>query len=173
MLRVILYDLDGTLMETAPEIADAVNDTLRRRGHAPAPAGLVRSWVGDGARALQGKALAHAGEPASAVETAWPAFANDDAERCGTNSLVHDGVHTMLQRRRDQGLQQVLLTNEEAAFARPMPPSAKPASVITHAAGSGHAARLDVDGGGLPDNIAGMAWAGADTCAGAPGRPGG
>ena len=28
MLRVILYDLDGTLVETAPEIADAVNDTL-------------------------------------------------------------------------------------------------------------------------------------------------
>ncbi len=118
MLRVILYDLDGTLMETAPEIADAVNDTLRRRGHPQAPDALVRSWIGDGARALLGKALAHAGEPASAVEAAWPAFSTDYAARCGTNSLVHDGVRPMLQRLRDQGLQQVLLTNKESAFAQ-------------------------------------------------------
>lgn len=116
MLRVILFDLDGTLMETAPEIADAVNDTLRRRGHAPAPQALVRSWIGDGARALLGKALAHAGEPASAVDTAWDGFSDDYAERCGTNSLVHDGVRPMLQRLRAQGLRQVLLTNKETAF---------------------------------------------------------
>ena len=118
MLRVILYDLDGTLMETAPEIADAINDTLRRRGHATAPDALVRGWIGDGARALLGKALAHAGEPASAVDAAWAGFADDYAARCGTNSLVHDGVRPMLQRLRDQGLQQVLLTNKEEAFAR-------------------------------------------------------
>jgi phosphoglycolate phosphatase len=118
MLRVILFDLDGTLMETAPEIADAVNDTLRRRGHAPAPEALVRSWIGDGARALLGKALAHAGEPAAAVDAAWPGFSNDYAERCGTNSLVHAGVRPMLQRLRAQGLQLVLLTNKEAAFAQ-------------------------------------------------------
>jgi len=118
MLRVILFDLDGTLMETAPEIADAVNDTLRRRGHVPAPADLVRSWIGDGAMALLGKALAHAGEPAEAVADAWPGFSNDYAERCGTNSVVHDGVRPMLQRLREQGLQQVLLTNKETQFAQ-------------------------------------------------------
>lgn len=118
MLRVILFDLDGTLMETAPEIADAVNDTLRRRGHAPAPADLVRSWIGDGAQALLAKALAHAGEPAGAVNGAWPGFASDYAQRCGSNSLVHAGVRPMLQRLRAQGLQQVLLTNKEDAFTQ-------------------------------------------------------
>jgi len=116
VLRVILFDLDGTLMETAPEIADAVNHTLARRGHAPALEALVRSWIGDGARALLGKALAHAGEPASAVDAAWPAFADDYAAHCGTNSLVHDGVRPMLQRLRGQGLLQVLLTNKETVF---------------------------------------------------------
>jgi len=118
MLRVILYDLDGTLMETAPEIADAINDTLRRRGHPLVPAALVRGWIGDGARALLARALADAGEPASAVDSAWPAFSNDYAGRCGTNSLVHDGVRAMLQRLRAQGLQQVLLTNKETAFTQ-------------------------------------------------------
>ncbi len=118
MLRVILYDLDGTLVETAPEIADAVNDSLRRLGHPPADEALVRSWIGDGARALLGKALAHAGAPASAADTAWPAFAADYGARCGSNSLVHAGVRPMLQRLRDQGLLQVLLTNKEGAFVQ-------------------------------------------------------
>ena len=118
MLRVILFDLDGTLMDTAPEIADAVNDSLRRRGHPPAPLDLVRSWIGDGALALLGKALALAGEPASAVAAAWPAFSNDYAARCGSNSLVHDGVRPLLARLRQQGLKCVVLTNKEGAFAQ-------------------------------------------------------
>lgn len=118
MLRVILFDLDGTLVETAPEIADAVNHTLARRGHPAAPPALVRSWIGDGARALLGKALAHAGEPASAVDAAWPAFAEDYVAHCGTNSLVHDGVHPMLQRLRSLGLRQVVLTNKETIFTQ-------------------------------------------------------
>lgn len=118
MLRVILFDLDGTLMETAPEIADAINDTLQRRGHAAAPLPLVRSWIGDGAQALLGKALAHAGEPAAAVAEAWAGFAQDYERRCGTNSEVHAGVPAMLQRLRQRDLQLVLLTNKEAAFTQ-------------------------------------------------------
>ena len=118
MLRVILFDLDGTLIDTAPEIADAVNATLQRLGHAPAPTPLVRSWIGDGARALLGKALAHAGEPPAVVDAAWPGFSNDYAQGCGSNSQVHDGVRPMLQRLRGDGLRLVLLTNKEAAFTQ-------------------------------------------------------
>lgn len=117
MLRMILFDLDGTLMDTAPEIADALNDTLRRLGHAPADEALVRSWIGDGARALLAKALAHAGAPAAAVDSAWPGFAIDYQQRCGSRSRVHDGVRPMLQRVHRRGLRSVLLTNKEAAFA--------------------------------------------------------
>ena len=118
MLRVILFDLDGTLMDTAPEIADAVNDSLHRLGYAPADEARVRGWIGDGARALLGKALAHAGAPASAAAAAWPAFADAYEKRCGTRSRVHDGVRPLLARLRQQGLKCVLLTNKEGAFAQ-------------------------------------------------------
>jgi len=117
MLRVILFDLDGTLMDTAPEIADALNDTLRRLGLPEAAEEQVRGWIGDGARALLGKALQSAGAPVAALDAAWAGFAVDYEQRCGTRSRVHDGVRDMLQRVRQQGLHTVLLTNKEAAFA--------------------------------------------------------
>ena len=118
MLRAILFDLDGTLMETAPDIADAINDTLQRLGHARADEDLVRGWIGDGARALLAKALQHAGAAPGAEAAAWPCFAADYARRCGSRSWVHAGVRAMLQRLRQDGLQLVLLTNKEAEFAQ-------------------------------------------------------
>ncbi len=117
MLRTVLFDLDGTLMETAPDIADAINDTLLRLGHAPANEALVQGWIGDGARALLAKALRHAGATAGAEAAAWPGFAADYARRCGGRSHVHAGVPAMLQRLRQQGVMLVLLTNKEAEFA--------------------------------------------------------
>ena len=118
MLRTILFDLDGTLMETAPDIADAINDTLQRLGHPPADEALVRGWIGDGARALLDKALLHAGAAPGATAAAWPGFAADYAHRCGGRSWVHAGVRPMLQRLRQRGLKLVLLTNKEAVFAQ-------------------------------------------------------
>jgi len=118
MLRVILFDLDGTLMDTAPEIADALNDTLQRFGTGPVPEAQVRDWIGDGARVLLGRAMRHVGMPPAWEAQAWAGFAHDYAERCGSRSRMHEGVRAMLRRLRAQGLQTVLLTNKEAAFAR-------------------------------------------------------
>lgn len=118
MARVILFDLDGTLMDTAPDIADALSDTLHRLGHPSVDEALVRSWIGDGARALLDKALRHLGAPPDQAEAAWPGFAYDYALRCGHRSQVHDGVSGLLQRLRGQGRQLVLLTNKERVFAQ-------------------------------------------------------
>lgn len=117
MLKVVLFDLDGTLMDTAPEIADAVNATLARIGCPAVDEALVRGWIGDGARTLLARALSHVNAPPLAAAQAWTSFALDYAERCGSNSRVHDGVRPLLRRLRAQGVQLALLTNKEAAFA--------------------------------------------------------
>ena len=60
-LRAVVFDLDGTLVDSAQDIAEAVNrlyDALSLPRVCPA---LVRDWIGDGVRALVGTALAHAG----------------------------------------------------------------------------------------------------------------
>ena len=117
VIRCVMFDFDGTLVDTAPEMADAVNDTLRRLGRPEVSEAEVRGWVGHGARETLVKALTPAGVGATAVATQWPLFTQDYLARCGTRSQPYPGVVPMLQRLRDAGLSLALLTNKESAFA--------------------------------------------------------
>jgi phosphoglycolate phosphatase len=67
-LDIVLFDLDGTLVETGPEIRDAVNDTLDALALPRAPLERVEAWIGHGTERLLQVALAHAtGRPPAAV----------------------------------------------------------------------------------------------------------
>jgi len=61
----IVFDLDGTLVDTAPDLARTMNELLSRHGRDALPAASVRSMVGAGARALMEKAFERTGAPAS------------------------------------------------------------------------------------------------------------
>ena len=63
---VVLFDLDGTLVDSASDIAAAVNRLLAELGHAQVDEATVRSWIGDGARQLITSALQHAGDTRTA-----------------------------------------------------------------------------------------------------------
>ena len=57
---LVMFDLDGTLVETAPEIADAVNDTLAEAGWPVVTQGQVEGWIGQGTGELLIAALSQA-----------------------------------------------------------------------------------------------------------------
>jgi phosphoglycolate phosphatase len=57
----IVFDLDGTLVDTAPDLTNALNDALVRRGHRPIPQETIRQAVGFGARVMIEDALRRAG----------------------------------------------------------------------------------------------------------------
>lgn len=65
-----LFDLDGTLVDTAPDLLRALNHALGAGGMPPAPARLVRHWVGQGVRAMLEAAAAHHGQAMSEAELA-------------------------------------------------------------------------------------------------------
>lgn len=116
-IRCVLFDLDGTLVDTACEIADAVNDTLVRWHRPPVDEALIRRWIGDGSRTTLTRAFEHAGLPPQEVERAWSSFEHDYLERCGTRSAVYPGVERTLQRLSALGVPVGLITNKEGAFA--------------------------------------------------------
>ena len=75
----LLFDLDGTLIDTVPDLTRATNQMLRGLGRPSVAADQVRIWVGDGARLLVMRALAEDGitrSEADEVDAAYQLFGN-------------------------------------------------------------------------------------------------
>ena len=71
-MTAILFDLDGTLLDTLDDLADAVNVTLAHFGCPPRTREQVRQFVGNGAERLMRLALpGSAGDPPVAEALAW------------------------------------------------------------------------------------------------------
>jgi phosphoglycolate phosphatase len=66
---VVAFDLDGTLVDTAPDLVASLNAVLAERGLAPLPLSAARVMVGRGARALIEQGFSAAGEPLDEAET--------------------------------------------------------------------------------------------------------
>ncbi|MBW0168628.1 MAG: phosphoglycolate phosphatase [Hydrogenophaga sp.] len=122
---LILFDLDGTLIETAPEIADAVNDTLNEFRRALVTQQQVNDWIGHGTRELLIQALAHVDGVTAQQVRQSDAFAGIEAafgqhyeRRCGTRSRLYPGVRTILQALRAAGVKLAIVTNKEARYTR-------------------------------------------------------
>lgn len=123
--KLFMFDLDGTLVETAPEIADAVNDTLARFELPAVPQECVDSWIGHGTHELLIQALAFAGRTAAPLVRASSSLPLVSAEfgrhyqrRCGTNSHPYPHVREVLQQLRDRGSKLAVVTNKEQRYTR-------------------------------------------------------
>ncbi len=120
-----MFDLDGTLVETAPEIADAVNDTLADLSLPPAALEQVTVWIGHGTRELLVQALAQAWgcglEVARTDVRLGDAQARFDAHyqrRCGTRSHLYPQVRETLLALRAKGTRLAVVTNKEGRYTR-------------------------------------------------------
>jgi phosphoglycolate phosphatase len=120
---LILFDLDGTLIETAPEIMDAVNDTLRHFELAEVTQQQVNDWIGHGTRELLISALAYVQhKPIEAVrsDALLPAYlAEFDVhyqQRCGTRSHLYPQVRETLTALFERGVKLAVVTNKEGRY---------------------------------------------------------
>ena len=122
---LILFDLDGTLIETAPEIADAVNDTLAQFGLHAVSQTQVNDWIGHGTRELLISALADrrntttdAVRYSADFPTIEAAFGGHYQQRCGTRSHLYPHVRETLQVLKDAGVKLAVVTNKEDRYTQ-------------------------------------------------------
>lgn len=122
---LVMFDLDGTLIETSPEIADATNDTLAQFGLAPVALQQVNDWIGHGTQTLLVQALAAVqGISKEAVRAAanFPsisaAFVQHYERRCGTRSHLYPHVREVLQNLKAQGVKLAVVTNKESRYTQ-------------------------------------------------------
>lgn len=122
---LVMFDLDGTLIETAPEICDAVNDTLKHFGLPEVNQDSVDRWIGHGTRELLIQALAHVRKVTVELIRASDALPLIAAEfdrhyqrRCGTRSHLYPHVREVLHLLRHKGVKLAVVTNKEARYTQ-------------------------------------------------------
>jgi phosphoglycolate phosphatase len=118
--RLAIFDLDGTLVDSLPDIAAALNAALRDAGLEPFPVGDTARMVGHGARLLVERALVARGQPTdtSSVDALWAAFITHyDAHPCDLTRL-YPGALAALDALAADGWAVALCTNKPEAIAQ-------------------------------------------------------
>jgi phosphoglycolate phosphatase len=122
VIKAVLLDLDGTLLDTAPDLAAAVNAMLAGIGLKALPASTVREFIGSGIVRLVERSLQAAGLPlpCAHLEPALRSFGAHYRRLNGSAAAPFPGVVEGLGRLRAGGLRLACVTNKAAAFTAPL-----------------------------------------------------
>jgi phosphoglycolate phosphatase len=115
---LVLFDLDGTLVDTVPDIARALGVALAGTGVPPLSLDTVKRMVGDGARELIRRALAFAPSDAAVEEAAFGRFLTSYRENVCLDSQLYPGVREGLAALRGDGAALAVVTNKPGDLAR-------------------------------------------------------
>ncbi|WP_269790031.1 phosphoglycolate phosphatase [Stenotrophomonas sp. Iso1] len=115
----VVFDLDGTLVDSAGDIAEAVNRTLEDLSLPRVSEATVRSWIGEGVRKLVTTALRDAGSD-HALDDVMPGFMRHYNECLLRSPRLYDGVIETLQALQSRGLPMAICTNKPAALVPPL-----------------------------------------------------
>jgi phosphoglycolate phosphatase len=121
--EMILIDVDGTLVDSVPDLTFCVDEMMRRLGRPEHGAAKVRNWVGNGVERLVRRALIGQldGEPEEAdYEQAYPIFLELYAQNTSQRSLLYPGVREGLDYLKQQGYRLGCVTNKASQFTLPL-----------------------------------------------------
>jgi phosphoglycolate phosphatase len=116
----ILFDLDGTLLDSLPDIAGAMNTVLERAGLPTHATDRYRQFIGDGIEALVRRALPDTVTSTESVHWAVADMGREYAKRSTRSTRPFGGIAEMLRVCRNAGLQTAVLTNKPDGPAREM-----------------------------------------------------
>lgn len=120
---LILIDVDGTLVDSVPDLAYCVDEMLRRLGMPAYGEAKVRHWVGNGVERLVRRALIGQldGEPDETLfQKAYPIFIELYKENTSKRSVLFPGVKQGLDYMRGAGYKLGCVTNKAALFTLPL-----------------------------------------------------
>ena len=107
-----LFDLDGTLIDTAPDLTFALNHALAEFGFPGVGVDVARNWVGQGARSALERAVAHRGAPADAVDAMLASFLACYRNRIAVESKPYGEVEETLAALVGRGAKLAVVTNK-------------------------------------------------------------
>jgi N-acetyl-D-muramate 6-phosphate phosphatase len=117
--RALLFDLDGTLIDSAPDLAGTCNDMRAARGLAPLPFAALRPMVGSGARGMVGVGFSIGPGESGYLELREEFLRRYEARMTELTRPFAD-VGPLLEQLRREGLPWGIVTNKIAHLAEPL-----------------------------------------------------
>jgi phosphoglycolate phosphatase len=116
-MQLLIFDLDGTLIDSKKDLANSVNATRVHMGLPPVDGEVAASWVGNGAPVLIRRAMGP-DAPEAEVERALAWFLGYYFEHMLDHTVLYPGVRDGLDALRDAGLRMAVLTNKPVRFSK-------------------------------------------------------
>jgi phosphoglycolate phosphatase len=123
-VKLLAIDLDGTLVDSAPDIAHCLGSALEAIGYASPGETRARAWIGDGLEPLIARAIAHAATQAQSTlsgdarhKAALAAFLACYANNLFVRSRLYPGVLAALDMLQARGVRLCCITNKRYAFS--------------------------------------------------------
>jgi phosphoglycolate phosphatase len=117
-IRALIFDLDGTLLNSLDDLADAANAMLSRCGFSEHPVAAYRYFVGDGLMTLIERILPEQHRSPSQIAASMELFAQIYGQGWDIKSHLYAGVAETLRQLRQEGLRLAILSNKPHAFTQ-------------------------------------------------------
>jgi len=118
LAKAVLFDLDGTLVDSLGDLAASANAVLQRNGHPEHPVDAYRHFIGDGARKLVERAVP-AGTTNKAIDDLLAEYLVEYAANVGGSTCPFDGIADLVSTLADRGVPMGVATNKPHELTLP------------------------------------------------------
>jgi len=116
--KTVVFDLDGTLLNTIEDLANSMNSVLKAKGYPVHDIEAYKYFVGDGMRTLVERALPEDKRNAAAIDEGLSAMQAEYARRWAEKTTLYPGIASLLDGLNETGINCAVLSNKQDTFTK-------------------------------------------------------